>query len=340
MPEVKTTLNETEVAEERLRRRGGLSIELPACEGDGAPPPFFIATETEMRIVGSGGVYRIIRSDEIDPDVTHVNVPNVIQRELRRGARDHVVARTLGQVHQLQPLLVDSKLARTCARHLVSICKSIANAADLLDAFDKAFDENVGQLTSAGASGVALEPMDDYDGLCRSFFGYAKLGIAGCTDLLIEGLRLESVFAGNMKAIAAAMSQRADLQDAHQRLSMHLDWCKLVTDARNAIEHPTAINWFETRNFMLMPNGGVMKPTYRHHSPGKRTGNPQDFQGNAELLLDKLLCLAEASLIEVGLANYPLPIPIEVAKLEEARRNPDCPARYAANIVDLTSPES
>jgi hypothetical protein len=258
-------LSDDEREAEIKRRKGAGSLALPNSNDGPDATSYVISTETELRTVSQGGVYRVLRPEDIDPDVTAKNVTWMIQRELTRGSNDPIVARTLGQLYAFTGTLVYSAaVLNMMSRHVVSIAKTLANAADRLDACRSKLDSLAGSVARARPSALSIEPLEGFDGSCRAFFLFSKAAITACTGLLVDGFGLNAE-PGNFRRIVDELS-RVSL-DAADRLKQHDKWCKQLTDARNAIEHPMPDNWFETRNFMLAPDG-VVRPTFRHHIGG------------------------------------------------------------------------
>ena len=319
-------MNVEEREKEIHRRRRAGSFTLPGEVDASGGVSYLVASESELRSVSPSGVYRVLLPEDIDPDVTASNVSWMIQRELKRGSADPVIARTLGQLDEFkQTLIYRDEVVRLVGRHVVAIAKTISNAADRLDECRAEANPSAGSVTKAGPSALAVEPLEGFDANCRAFFLFAKAAISGCTGLLVEGFRLK-IEPGNFKRVVDEIAKISP--EAADRLRFHDGWCKKITDARNAIEHPLPVNWLETRNFMLAP-GAVIRPAFRHHF-GSDPALFMDFEMNAGLILDKLLQLIEECISEVGFHRFELPWGVQVLALEETAINPESPFRLRA----------
>ncbi|HEV7691944.1 MAG TPA: hypothetical protein VGO52_14005 [Hyphomonadaceae bacterium] len=326
-------LTEDERKREIERRKGAGDLSIPSADDGSGKIQYFANTEHEMRLVASNGIYRVLLSDDIDPDVTAKNVPWVVQKESSEGATHPAIARTLGQFDALNRDVWLKGVNDLVVRHALTVAKTICMCDSLLEQLHTAIEKGAGQVVAAGRSAVSVQPFDQYDSTCRSFFGFAKVAITSCTHLLIDAFGIPDVYPGNWKKAVDALGKLPGCSDASARLLEREPFCKSVTDTRNAIEHPTAVLWFETRNFTLMPDGKVMVPTFRRHEGGKAVTGYMDYPRNAENIVERLIDLAEHTIIEIALSKTEAPWPIVIEKMADDKVDPESPARYRGHII-------
>lgn len=262
----------------------------------------FLSTQTALYVIKDNGLYKVQLADDIDPQRTNPNIPNLSQKILSFGYNDEVVARILltakylfdehnATVRPFIGSLLETSIDVT--RHIVELRQMVSDLQDDIAKRENKSKED--QLHNA----FSLPSIPDISARIHNILVKAdktKDAILGIYKLQflpnIEGRPLLSEYDKAMEILSEKAPQLISAWEETKKFFV------FVRNARNSSEHPKDGQRIVLSNFSMTTEGGIVPPLIEvvHKDTPIRTLPLSEF---IQFIFDVSFGHAESSLLHI-----------------------------------------
>lgn len=265
-----------------------------------------LSTSNALYIIKENGVYKIQLADDIDPDRTNPNIPNVNQKVLSAGGNNEVVARILltakclfDENNAIVRPFVSAFLEQSIdlTKHVLELHEMIFDLKEKITHKEKFFEEQ-----NHKPNTYSLPAVPDLDKDLHNIIVKADKA----KDNILSLYRLNFLPEAKKKpkideydaAIRTALSSKADIISSWDEIKRILN---LLRNIRNSSEHRRDGNQLILTDFEMKPDGSVTSPTLeiQHKDTPIEQVQVVDFLSFIE---DVVLDHAEESIVIIRLA--------------------------------------
>ncbi len=232
---------------------------------DSSPIKDSLSTKDALYTIKEKGVYKVQLADDIDPERTNPNIPNLSQKVLSAGFDNEIVARILLTVKCLfdeknatvSPFVSD--LFEQCiglTRHVLELHEMISSLKEKIIQKKEAFEER-----EHTPNAFSLPSIPDLDKDLHNILVKADKERDGILSLY----RLHFLLGASPKpsldeyeaAIQDKLSSEPEIKAGWDATKKVLS---LIRNIRNASEHRREGNRLKLKDFEMQPNGNVNSP--------------------------------------------------------------------------------
>jgi hypothetical protein len=306
---------------------GTFSIDEP-----GAKIEEMLVIDDAMIIVSTKSVHRSVLADQIDPDRTDFNLPQMVQQKIiGYGSEAHFIAQTLvvaralfDTTHLGQGFKKDEALSFT-----LRAAKELSAAADIFASLESDQAAGIQKLDSAlKGSSLSLPTIANLQSRVSSYINHLRsacLALVGIVQLFYpkaknnDGWRLAFD-----KGVQPFLEKNPQFAGTTQFLC---DFIERMSDMRNAMEHPDKSKSGTATDFCAVPGGGILKPRLVINFKNKKIVDSEiDYfmklflDKTGEVFEDMCALLCDANIVPFG--------PIETRVASEQPNNSLGPRNY------------
>lgn len=227
----------------------------------------------KLLVLSKSKTVEVVTADSIDPSRNNPSVPHINRLLFNFGHQDDPIARTLIQfdvlVGRRHPPIVTPKFERltlNLAHHLSRIEEARREGADELLALESAVNDwNVSRIGNATISAPLPQSRTLFQNL-KTVIGETAAIIRGLEEFIRDMLppdvlklkkRKQPFFDFLLDASDALLGDVSELKGTIMRFR---DFIGLVVSSRNAIEHPSTLQYFNFLDFRLSERNAVLPP--------------------------------------------------------------------------------
>ena len=298
----------------------------------------------DLFVIKENSIYRILTSETIDPKNNYPDTKHSYEKIFDLGASSPYVARAIIQFEEIIKFLsFNQSKQKDLLSHLWNANQYLLNAFDC----DKSIVEEATNLLPKCDSIIekhknrssipALPQIPDLENKVRTYLNNAKL-------FLIESFRLLNIFYkmpfGGRKAAhfdSHLEWVKKNLGEKHsitKLISQDLEWIRLISECRNAIEHPEEGQEIKIRNISLSAGNKLSGPAWGYDLRKKL-----DIQFDSVDLINDLSVFSYNMLyffeelflicIDENLAIHKLWM---LSRIPENKINKKCPIKYTVTL--------
>lgn len=232
----------------------------------------FLSTGNGLYVIKETGVYKIQLADDIDPERSNPNIPNLNQQVLASGHNNEVVAAIL----LTAKYLFDEKNAtvKPFVASLFESCLGLTRQVLELDALTNALANDIAQKETAftanppAANAVIIPSIPDLDTKLHNILFKADKA----KDAVLEICRLQFLpdTKGKPKLESLEQAIEKSLSAEPQLIAAWKETAKyfvLVRNMRNVIEHPKDNYQVVLSNFTMRADGKIYPPLVEIQHP-------------------------------------------------------------------------
>lgn len=305
-----------------------------------------IVVNDELFVIKENSIYRIMTAETIDPEGKHLDTKHSYEKVFSIGSSSPYVARVIIQFEEIIKFLSFSKQEHDKFLSFLWQANGYLLSAFLIDSFivkktnelipecDRIIEEN-----KSKSSIPAFPQIPDLEGSVRTYLNNAKLFLIECFRLL--SVFYEMPFDGRK---SAHFNKHLEWVNEHlgpehnivKMISNDLDWIRLISECRNAIEHPEEGQEVKIRNLTLLSGNKFSGPSWSYDLTKKLNikynfvdliNDLSTFSHNMlHFFEDFLLLCVKDKLIERTI--------LDLGEIPEQKIDPKCPIRYKVTLKE------
>jgi hypothetical protein len=273
--------------------------------------------------------------------VKDMRLPLIVAKRLQHGTTNPIVARlTLQTLEILQQCDVTKEKAEEIGSiYLDSLVKKLLRCWEIEQALSVEYDKMLASYKppQRGAVSVELPQIPRLEEDCHNYLYEGKnflRDLLGVFNLLFgTKFKEASEWARRPKGGDSVIEFSAKtFGDNHVNavFSRQLPACiSPFIDMRNAVEHPEGWSGqLKIRNFAFDVDGKITDPVWSREKDGKTAYGPLPIIAEMRVGVHNFLILGECVLIMWAQTHLSTPGLVNLAVVEEARRNPLCPVKW------------
>lgn len=252
------------------RRESAFSMDI---RGDDQSPIFdFLSTAHALYAIKSDGVFKIQLADDIDPDRTNPNIPNLSQQVLSAGSDAPIVATVLltaktlfdAKNAQVDPFVSELfELSLRLTRHLVELDQIISRVAEEIYRKHADFSDK-----TMAPYAFSLPSIPGLNAEIHNILTRADKSKDAILDLMRLQFLSTNINSRDLNHLSAAIRDAVQTEpnlievwDGMQHYFM------LVRNMRNTSEHPKVGGRIILSDFAMQPDGSVSPPSIEVQHP-------------------------------------------------------------------------
>jgi len=233
-----------------------------------------IVVDDELYVIKENSIYRIMTADTIDPDRKHLDTKHSYEKIFSIGSTSPYIARVIIQFEEMIKFLSLQKEDQNnllsylwqVNKYLLTACEIesfiFTKTTELAPICDRIIEEN-----KRKPSIPAFPQIPDLESNIRIFLNNSKLFLIECFKLLHIFYKMEL----NDREAAHFNTHlnwaRKHLGEDHHISNMISDdlfWIRLISECRNALEHPEKGQEIKFRNMTLLPDNKFSGPSWSY----------------------------------------------------------------------------
>lgn len=305
-----------------------------------------IVVDDDLLVIKENSIYRIMTAETIDPEGKHLDTKHSYEKVFSIGSSSPYVARVIIQFEEiikflhLQKKEYDNILSYLWQsnKYLLNTLKIesiiLNNATELMPICNRIIEEN-----KRKSSIPALPQIPDLEGKVRTFLNNAKL-------FLIESFRQLNIFykmpfGGRSIAHFGAhldWTKKHLGEDHHltKMISGDMDWIRLISECRNALEHPEKGQEIKIRNISLLPGNKFSGPSWSYDLSKKLNLKYGfvDLCNDLSIFTHNMLHFFEEFMlfcVKEKLADSAI---LDIGKIPDQDVNPKCAIKYKVTLKE------
>jgi len=321
-----------------------MNIRDPNNPEDNSPIIEMLSLDGSLLIFKSSGIYRSMTADTIDPEKKYPETCHSCEKLYSVGANNAFVARMILQFNQILDLAIsDEQRKQQLVRHVWGANRLLLDCEDACYSIYQSVMElmpKCDQIIEAHKKHQAIPALPQVEGLERQVDHFLNRG----KQFLMAAYQLLHIFYDmpfNDRNNAHFDKHRewikhkfGDTNPIFLILERDEPWIRIVSEARNALQHPEDGQKVEVENFTLNPGNRFSAPSWKYDLTkkgcGKRT-EYADIVSDFDIYLKNMLIFFEDVLIlciqdELRNSNF-----LSLYRKREEKINPVCPIMYEVN---------
>lgn len=305
-----------------------------------------IVVDDELYVIKEKSIFRTLTAEVIDPENQHSDTRHSCEKVFDIGSKSPYVARLIMQFSEIIKFLpFDQNDIRKLLSYiwnanvylLNSLSKDMAivrEATSLLAVCDKIIEQNKAKSTIP-----AFPQISDLESNIRAYLNNAKLFLVECFKLLNKFYEMPFNSKNSAHFDIHLEWAKKNIGKDHritQMITSDLFWIRLISECRNALEHPEEGQKIKIRNLTLMQGNKVSGPTWSYDLT-KKLDIKYDFVdliNDLSVFSNNMLYFFEEFLlicIEEKLTSSKM---LTLAKLSEKSIDIRCPVKYIVTIKE------
>lgn len=321
-----------------------MSIKDPENTNDDSKIIESIVIGDELYIFKTTSIFRMLTAESIDPELDEPDTKHSYEKISDFGTESDYVARCILQAKKLLPFITkDEKSKNKILEQLWELNLQLLNCKKVVREIDFHYSSLIvkcNQIIIDNKSSSVIPPLPKIPELeekVRVFLTNSKLILIGAFKFLAEfyplpiGDRAESHFDKHIESLENTLGTEHEIS---KLLKVDLEWIRLLSECRNAIEHSGDGQKIDVTNFALKPGNKFSTPCWTYDLTKKLgvKNGPHDLLNDLDIFCSNMLHLLEDLIILVTqdkLSTHPV---AAVYKVAETKVNKECPIRYDINI--------
>ena len=298
----------------------------------------------ELYILKTNSIFRMLTAETIDPEQSELETKHSYEKVCGFGTASEYVARCVLQAKKLLPLIAkESESAKNLLDEVWTLNVQLLNCRNIvceLESYYTTLIPQCNQIIVDSQSSSTLPPLPKIPELeekVRVFLTNSKLVLINVFKFLSKFYpinikdREESHFNKHIQSLEKLIGIEHQIS---KLLKADLEWVRLLSECRNAIEHSGEGQEIDISNFSLKPGNKFSSPTWSYDLTKKLGVNngPHDLLNDLDVFCSNMLHLFEDLMVLIAqdkLVNHPV---LAVYKLDEAQINMDCPIKYDITV--------
>ncbi len=319
-------------------------IQDPEQANDISPILKFLSIGEDLIIFKTDGIYRMLTAEKIDPNATNLETKHSYEKLYSIGTSSPYVARIIIQFEKILNLISNEESnKREIITYLWNTNKLLLDSYMLVDTIiqqinplslkcDKIIEANKNK------SDIPSLPKIPYlENQVRTFLNNSKL-------LLIEIFRSLHIFFNmpmsdrkcahfdkHIKWLENTLGKEHPISNM---LNHDITWIQILSESRNAIEHPNKGQKLYIYNFKLQPGNKFSQPTWSYDLTKKLgiKSDPTDLANDLKVYIDNIFTLFEEIILLIisdKLKEHKL---LTLYKISEETIDKQCPINYQIGL--------
>ena len=264
-------LKEEQKEKEIERRKGPGNLSIPSPKDNETLNSLF-GTNHRLYITSQFGIYQVLTSDDIDPEVTSENVPWVVNRYINFGTSEKLFGILLGTVRNVtNSVIVDQEIQKELRTRLLpclvsanEICYAKSIYSLEIENHRKIIEESNLQDLKSG-NGLKIPSVESFEVSFGIFFSGIKRYLNSLFSVFEWACGLPEGKGSKLDKLLNRISDKKKLQEQFgdlEFLRRHEEFVLSVNRLRDFYEHPTASNYVELRNVSFVPPNLLAEPSF------------------------------------------------------------------------------
>lgn len=298
----------------------------------------------DLYIFKTKNIFRMLTAETIDPEQSELDTKHSYEKLCDFGTESEYVARCILQAKKLLPFIAKGEestkklLADTWALNLQLLnCRSVVCE---LDSYYTTLIPQCNQIiidNQSSSTIPSLPKIPELEGKVRIFLTNSKLILINLFKLLAQFYpiniknREESHFNKHIEWFENNIGAEHGIS---KLLKADLEWIRLLSECRNAIEHSCEGQKIDIINFALKLGNKFSSPTWSYDLTNKLAlkNGPHDLLNDLDILCSNMLHLFEDLMVLVTqekLSSHPI---VTLYKLGDVSINKECPIKYDITV--------
>lgn len=304
-----------------------------------------------LYLIKANSIFRMLTADSIDPDRIELETKHSYEKIYDFGCSSEYVARVLMQATKLAPYISNADMDKDqVLSHVWSVNRLLLNCRKVVAELEGNYNALVPKCNQIILDNQnndfmpALPKAPELESEVRVFLTNAKL-------VLIDSFKFLSMFyqipindrneSHFNKHLDFLNEQLGENNEIVKLLSQDMDWIRLLSECRNAIEHSGEGQNIKIENFSIKPGNRFLTPTWAYDLT-KKLGikkGPHDLLNDLDVLCSNMMHLIEDILVLVAadkLKTHPI---LGLYKINETSIDSECPFQYdvtVKNNIEIT----
>lgn len=303
----------------------------------------------ELYIFKTTSIFKMLTAESIDPELDEPDTKHSYEKISDFGTESDYVARCILQAKKLLPFIIKGEEPKNrVLKQLWELNLQLLSCKKVVSEIDIYYSNLIVKcnqiITDNQASSVIppLPKIPELEDKVRVFLTNSKLALIGTFKFLAEfyplsiGNRTESHFDKHIEFLEEHLGIDHEIS---KLLKADLEWIRLLSECRNAIEHSRDGQKIHVTNFTLKPGNKFSTPCWTYdltEKLGVKNG-PHDLLNDLDVFCSNMLHLLEDLIILVTqdkLSNHPV---VALYQVAEAKINKECPIRYDVTVKSKIS---
>lgn len=298
----------------------------------------------ELYFFKTTSIFRMLTAESIDPALDEPDTKHSYEKISDFGTESDYVARCILQAKKLLPFVTKNEKSKNkILEQIWELNLQLLNCKNVvreIDFHNSNLIVKCNQIIINNQSSSVLPPLPKIPELeekVRVFLTNSKLVLIGLFKFLAEfyplpiGDRAESHFDKHIKWLETNLGTDHEIS---KLLKVDLEWIRLLSECRNAIEHSGEGQKIDVINFALKPGNKFSSPCWTYDLTKKLgvKNGPHDLLNDLDVFCSNMLHLVEDLIILVTqdkLSTHPV---IVVYKIDDAKINKECPIKYDVTV--------
>ncbi len=321
-----------------------MSIKDPENTNDDSKIIESIVIGDDLYIFKTTSIFRMLMAESIDPERDEPDTKHSYEKISDFGTESDYVARCILQAKKLLPFIIKGEESKNkVLEQLWELNLQLLNCKKVVREIDFHYSNLIvtcNQIINDNQSSSVIPPLPKIPELeekVRVFLTNSKLTLIGTFKFLGEfyplpiGDRTESHFDKHLKWLEENLGTDHEIS---KLLKVDLEWIRLLSECRNAIEHSSDGQKIDVTNFTLKPGNKFSTPCWTYDLTKKLgvKNGPHDLLNDLDVFCSNMLHLLEDLIILVAqdkLSTHPV---VALYKVAETEINKECPIRYDITV--------
>jgi hypothetical protein len=304
-----------------------------------------VTVDKELLIFKTSAIYRGLTADTIDPQNQYPDTRHSHEKIYSVGASNSYVARMILQFKKILELVFQdevlkerllkhvwkaNKLLLECENSQYAIYKS---TRQLLSKCDEIMESNKTKQTIP-----ALPKVEDLKNHVEHFLNYGKLFLVSTFEILHIIYQMpftDQTGTHFNKHCKWARKKFGENDPIYALLDQDKGWIRILSEMRNAIQHPDAGYIVEIENIAIKPGNRFSSPAWRYDLTKKGLGRQEeyfDLVPELDVHLSNLLTFFEELLVLCAIKELDAKRSLlTVCRKKKEDIRPECPIVYVVN---------
>ncbi|MGR5062005.1 hypothetical protein [Photobacterium sp. DNB22_13_2] len=297
-----------------------------------------------LYLLKANSIFRMLTADSIDPHRTELETKHSYEKIFDFGCASEYVARVLMQAAKLAPYISNADMDKDqVLSHIWGMNRLLLNCRKVVVELEDLYQDLIPKcnkiilVNQNNDFMPALPKIPELESRVRVFLTNAKLVLIDTFKFLSLFYsipitdRNESHFNKHLEFLSDRLGTNNEIV---KLLSQDMDWIRLLSECRNAIEHSGTGQSIEIENFGIKPGNRFCSPAWTYDLTKKLEikNGPHDLLNDLDVLCSNMMHLIEDILVLVTVENLESHPILELYKLNETSIKPECPLRYDVTI--------
>jgi hypothetical protein len=287
-------------------------------------------------------VYEVQPAEGIDPENKHPDTSHTYKKVLDIGTKSPYLARVILQFEPIiKSAIVDENIQNRLIKHIWEMNKELVTCCKIFESLKEEVNilapkcNDIVQQSKERATTPALPQVIDLENRVNTFFTSGKKFLIETFKIFVILFNMtvaknkEASFKSHSRWIGNHFGTTHNLA---QIIEQDITWIRLLSESRNALEHPSQKNRVEIKNFTLIPGNKFIFPAWSYNLSDKKLGevNNLNLVNDLDVFLDNMLCFFEEIMLQsiqqkLNENNNTL---LYLEKLKEEKIDATCPIQY------------